>query len=76
MNISPTFSEIAILKTKSPIRKLPTSILNRTSDVITIKVSGNLQRPKYIPVTDPKKVLKKTTEAIWEGIEDIFSGIF
>jgi len=76
LDVSPTFSEITILESDSPFKKVPASVLSKTSDVLTIKITGTLQNPKYLPITDPSKIIKKATGAIWQGIEDIFSEIF
>ncbi len=75
-SISPAFSQIALLESTSGLKKVPTSVLTKNSDIVTIKITGTVQNPKYLPITDPAKVIKKTTGAIWQGIEDIFSEIF
>jgi len=78
-NIKPTFSELAILQSKSG-KKGPTSIITQTKDYLNIKLTGTLRNPNYSVEKFPMKILEETIggttgtlkEVIGSIVEEIF----
>ncbi|GEM_PF-3340572 len=71
-NVTPQFSEIAILKSPS-LKKGTTSLLG---GIIAIEVMGTIDNPKSRPILSPMKAIKNTTEYLMEGLKGIFDEVF
>jgi len=78
-DITPTFSEIAILRSDS-IKKKATSIITQTKGYINIKLTGTLNNPQFSVKKFPIKILEETiggtTGVLKEVIESIVDEIF
>jgi uncharacterized protein involved in outer membrane biogenesis len=74
-NIVPTFSELAILQSRS-IKKGPTAFVTQTDGYVNIKLTGTLDFPRYKVSTSPLKVIGKTTDVLKEGVRTILKEIF
>ena len=73
-NIVPTFSEIAILKSKSA-KKKSTSILTQTDGYINIKLTGTLSNPKHSVEKFPMKIIEETIGGTTGTLKEVIGGI-
>ena len=76
LTISPKFKETEILRSKTYLKKGPSSLLSQADGYLTIKVSGTLDSPSYEVVTMPSRIIEKTTDFLFEGVKGIFDEIF
>ena len=64
------FSQETIARSTS-LKKMITSFLTRSGDYLTIKLSGTLQKPRYVVIPASIDVFKKTTDFLLESLQSI-----
>ncbi len=65
------FSREAIARSSS-LKKIFTSIVTSSDDYLTIRLTGTLQRPRYLVVPASVDLLRRTTDMLMKGIYNIF----
>ena len=71
-DVTPQLNEIVILKSKSS-KKGTTSLVG---GIISIEVSGNIDKFDCKAKISPVKAIKNATEYLMEGLKGIFDGVF
>ena len=78
-DITPTFSELAILQSES-LKKRATSILTQTEGYLNIKLTGTLDNPQHrvekFPIKIIEETLGTTTKTLKEVIGSVIGEIF
>jgi len=73
-DITPTFSEIAILRSGS-LKKGPTSILTQTKGYLNIRLTGTLDNPQHHIEKFPLRILEETIGETTNTLKEVIGGI-
>lgn len=73
-DITPTFSELAILRSES-LKKGITSILTQTDGYLNIKLTGTLDKPHFRVDKNPLKIIEGTIGDTTDTLKEVISGI-
>ena len=73
-DISPKFSELAILKSGSP-KKRATSILTQTKGYLNIRLTGTLDDPRQHVEKFPLRIIEETIGGTADTLKEVIGGI-
>jgi hypothetical protein len=74
LGLTAQFRESEILSSES-VRRALTKILTHAQDYVGVKITGPVDRPQFERVILPGKAVKKVTEKLLEGVQDLFEEI-